>query len=208
MSSSSTGSPTSCRWPTWTRRRPTSSPSGPASTRAGCRLRTRTCGLDPGGSRPGVRRTSWTTARSCGTAAGSRPDDAGLVGQDHRLHPVAYAQLREHPADVDLHGPLGHVQLLRDLPVRPALRRDAGWPDHLPRTVASEWTKFRSLRSSWWTLAVSVLFTVGLASWCRPRPAATAAPAPRARRGFRPRSSGASLSRVHAIDARDATSGR
>ena len=32
----------------------------------------------------------------------------------------------------------------------------------LPRAVASEWTKFRSLRSSWWTLAVSVLFTVGL----------------------------------------------
>lgn len=30
------------------------------------------------------------------------------------------------------------------------------------RVVRSEWTKFRSLRSSWWTVAVAVLLTVGL----------------------------------------------
>lgn len=30
------------------------------------------------------------------------------------------------------------------------------------RITRSEWTKFRSLRSSWWTIAVSVLITVGL----------------------------------------------
>ena len=30
------------------------------------------------------------------------------------------------------------------------------------RTTRSEWTKFRSLRSSWWTLALSVVITVGL----------------------------------------------
>jgi ABC-2 type transport system permease protein len=30
------------------------------------------------------------------------------------------------------------------------------------RTIRSEWTKFRSLRSSWWTVVISVLMTVGI----------------------------------------------
>jgi ABC-type transport system involved in multi-copper enzyme maturation permease subunit len=30
------------------------------------------------------------------------------------------------------------------------------------RVVRSEWTKFRSLRSSWWTVAITVLLTVGI----------------------------------------------
>ena len=30
------------------------------------------------------------------------------------------------------------------------------------RTIRSEWTKFRSLRSSWWTVVMSVIVTVGL----------------------------------------------
>jgi ABC-type transport system involved in multi-copper enzyme maturation permease subunit len=30
------------------------------------------------------------------------------------------------------------------------------------RVIRSEWTKFRSLRSSWWTVAITVLFTVGI----------------------------------------------
>lgn len=30
------------------------------------------------------------------------------------------------------------------------------------RVIVSEWTKFRSLRSSWWTVAITVLLTVGI----------------------------------------------
>src|SRR5262249_46627949 len=40
--------------------------------------------------------------------------DAGLVGQDHRLHPVAQAQLGQQVADVGLDRRLAHEQYRRD----------------------------------------------------------------------------------------------
>jgi ABC-type transport system involved in multi-copper enzyme maturation permease subunit len=44
---------------------------------------------------------------------------------------------------------------------RPAPVTTAG-PVTGARVIRSEWTKFRSLRSSWWTLAASIAFTVGI----------------------------------------------
>src|SRR5260370_22938784 len=51
----------------------------------------------------------------------ARPDQAGLVGQDDHLNPVAQAELGQDPADVRLDRRLGHVQRGGDLGVRLAL---------------------------------------------------------------------------------------
>ncbi len=40
---------------------------------------------------------------------------------------------------------------------------DGGGPT-FPRVVAAEWIKFRTLRSTWWTLGVTVLLMVGIAA--------------------------------------------
>jgi hypothetical protein len=50
------------------------------------------------------------------TGAGNR--EAALVGDDHRLHPVAGADLREDPLDVRLDGGLLDDELGGDLRVR------------------------------------------------------------------------------------------
>lgn len=34
----------------------------------------------------------------------------------------------------------------------------------LPRVIASEWTKLRSLRSTWWTLLIAVVAMIGLSA--------------------------------------------
>ncbi len=50
------------------------------------------------------------------------------------------------------------------------------------RVIRSEWTKLRSLRSTWWSLTVAVLLTVGfgaLASWAEGRDYATMSPGER-----------------------------
>ena len=59
------------------------------------------------------------------SSAIARRDETELVGQDHRLHPVAQVQLGEHVVDVGLHRRLPHVQVGGDLSVGPAL----GQPD-------------------------------------------------------------------------------
>ena len=55
------------------------------------------------------------TAAASGRAA--RLDQAGLVGEDHRLDPVAQAELGQDPADMRLHGGLGDEQPAGDLGV-------------------------------------------------------------------------------------------
>lgn len=56
------------------------------------------------------------------------PDEATLVGQDHRLHPVTYPELGEHASDVRLHRRLRDDELSSDLGVGEAAGHQ---PEHL-----------------------------------------------------------------------------
>jgi hypothetical protein len=59
-------------------------------------------------------------ASPAGPARGARPDEPGLVGVDHGLHPVPQGELGEDAADVRLDGRLPHDEVPRDLGVREA----------------------------------------------------------------------------------------
>jgi ABC-2 type transport system permease protein len=60
-------------------------------------------------------------------------------------------------------------------------------PVTAPRLIRSEWTKFRSLRSSWWTIATSTALTVGIgvaiSAAAAAEPTSSAAPVDVATRG-------------------------
>ena len=45
--------------------------------------------------------------------------------------------------------------------IAPVVSSGAG-PVTARRLIHSEWTKFRTLRSSWWTIATSTVLTVGI----------------------------------------------
>ena len=80
-----------------------------------------------------VLKTGWATGPV--PLQGAQPSDSGLalagrhepafVREDYRLHPVAEAQLREHAAEVRLHGRLAQPELARDLGVREAAGQQA-----------------------------------------------------------------------------------
>src|SRR6516225_6211161 len=64
--------------------------------------------------------TALLAGRACGRGARLRSHghQPRLVGEDHRLHPVAGADLGQHPADVLLDGGLGQHEIPGDLRVR------------------------------------------------------------------------------------------
>jgi hypothetical protein len=53
--------------------------------------------------------------------SGLGPDEAGLVSQDHRLHPVPQVQLGQDVPDVGLDGAFLHDEPFGDLGIRQAL---------------------------------------------------------------------------------------
>src|SRR5512144_1703696 len=71
------------------------------------------------GSVPGRISVS-AVRRTCGGLALPRNDHAVLVGEDHRLHPVAEAELAEHVADMGLGRRLRDEKALGDVDVREA----------------------------------------------------------------------------------------
>lgn len=93
---------------------------------------TRVASWDGADSFAGVGHESHPTHLSAG------PHQPRLVREDHRLHPVPHAELRQDPREVRLHRRLGQEQLRRDLAVRPPLghvpqhlqlaRRERGQP--------------------------------------------------------------------------------
>lgn len=54
---------------------------------------------------------------TCYSRSAARPDQAGFVGEDHRLGAVSQRELAENPADVCLHRLLGDDQVRGDLRV-------------------------------------------------------------------------------------------
>src|SRR5450432_4292864 len=72
----------------------------------------------PGPSNPLARHPTRLLHRGqTSTQIGARGNQAGLVGDHHRLYPVADTEFHQHVAHVCFYGGFAEVQLTRDLAV-------------------------------------------------------------------------------------------